>query len=270
MRQQTPLQKGHKAKAAVFPAMKEKGFVTGLILLSILWLVASHAMATAIKVNALHPAVFHSRDINKQGVTLNQDIHQAEYNEAMKAYERGEYFLARRLLLPLANNSHPESQFYLGMIYDMGMGVAANASIAVYWYKKAAEKGYHHAQHNLAVAYANGEGIAPNMGHALRWWKRAAKQGNTDSQYNLGIVYATGNEQVKQDLLKAEKWWRKAAISGDAMAQYNLGTLYANGEQKVTSYCEAIRWWQQSAKGGLSQALVAIEVLKQRPDYHPC
>ena len=87
---------------------------------------------------------------------------------------------------------------------------------------------------------------------------------------NLGIVYATGSEQIKRDLQEAEKWWRKAAINGDAMAQYNLGALYANGEEKVTSYCEAIRWWQESARSGMTEAQEAIEILKQRDDYRPC
>ena len=268
MRQKTPYQKKTKAKSVVFPHAKEKGLFISLVVLSVLLLAASNSFAVTIK--TVHLAGYQSEDIFQQGISLNTDMHDEAYIRAMKAYERGEYHLAQRLLIPLANKNHIKSQFYMGMIYDMGLGVTRNANMAVSWYKKAAAKGYHHAQHNLAVAYANGDGVAGNLEHALRWWKRAARQGNTDSQYNLGIIYATGNDHVKQDLLKAEKWWRKAAISGDAMAQYNLGTLYANGEKKVTSYCEAIRWWQQSAQGGMSQALVAIEVLKQRPDYRPC
>ena len=270
MRHQTPYQKRSKAKSVAIPAAKENGLFIGISIFALFLLVVSNGFAATGNSNVIHPAVFQDKDISRQGIYFNQQLHGNKYQLAMAAYERGEYHLARRMLLPLAKSNHTKAQFYMGMLYDMGLGVAANANIAVYWYKKAAEKGNQHAQHNLAVAYANGDGIAHNMHHALIWWKRAAKQGNTDSQYNLGIIYATGNKQVQQDLLKAEKWWRMAAISGDAMAQYNLGTLYANGEEKVTSYCEAIRWWQQSAQGGMSQALVAIEVLKQRPDYRPC
>ena len=205
-----------------------------------------------------------------QGLYLNENLQAVQFSRALAVYERGEHYLAQRILLPLASKKHTEAEFYMGMIYDMGLGVNKDSARAVSWYKKAAKKDYHHAQHNLAVAYANGEGVKPNMKKALHWWQLAARQGNTDSQYNLGIIYATGNAQVKKDLLEAEKWWRKAAINGDAMAQYNLGALYANGEKKVTSYCEAIRWWKESARAGMGRALVAIELLKTRDDYHPC
>ncbi|MEJ2141468.1 MAG: tetratricopeptide repeat protein [Gammaproteobacteria bacterium] len=268
MRPQSRYQKQSKAKPVVLTAYKHRVLFIGLIFFSMLLFAAGNSHA--INRSNIHLAGYQSKEIAGQGLASNPNLHDEVYQHAMKVYERGEYHLAKRLLLPLANKDHTESQFYMGMIYDIGLGVERNANIAVSWYRKAAEKGYHHAQHNLAVAYANGDGVLANIEKALRWWERAARQGNTDSQYNLGIIYATGNELVKKDLLKAEKWWRLAAISGDAMAQYNLGTLYANGEKKVTSYCEAIRWWQQSAKAGINQALIAIEVLKQRPDYHPC
>ena len=268
MPQQSRIQIPIRAKSAVFPVPRHRTCFTGLVVLSLLVLVVTNSHAIAGR--NTHLAGNQSREIPRQGIAFNKNLHEETYTRAIKAYERGEYHLAKRLLLPLAKSNHTRSQFYVGMIYDVGLGVSRNANIAVSWYRKAAEKGYHHAQHNLAVAYANGDGVMANVELALRWWKRAARQGNTDSQYNLGIIYATGNGQVKRDLHKAEKWWRMAAISGDAMAQYNLGALYANGEKKVTSYCEAIRWWQKSARSGLNQARVAIEVLKQRPDYRPC
>lgn len=268
MRPQSPNQKQSKAKPVISSAYKYRWIFTSLILMSMQLFAAGNSHA--LNSTNVHLAGYQSQEIAGQGLVHNPNLHEKAYQHAMKAYERGEYHLAKRLLIPLANSNHVESQFYMGMIYDMGLGVKRDANVAVSWYRKAAENGYHHAQHNLAVAYANGEGVMANIEYAIHWWKRAAKQGNTDSQYNLGIIYATGNKHVKKDLLKAEKWWRKAAISGDAMAQYNLGTLYANGEKKVTSYCEAIRWWQKSARAGLSQARVAIEILKKRPDYHPC
>jgi hypothetical protein len=222
------------------------------------------------KTGTTKPFIGLEQSLVSQGLFANKDILQQQFYRAMAAYEQDEYHLAKRLLLPLAQRRHTEAEFYMGMMFDMGLGVARKPEQAAHWYKRAANKGYHHAQHNLAVAYANGEGVRQDFEIALHWWERAARQGNTDSQYNLGIIYATGNEKVDRDLREAEKWWRKAAISGDAMAQYNLGALYANGEKKVTSYCEAIRWWRASARAGLEQALIAIEVLKARPDYHPC
>jgi len=70
--------------------------------------------------------------------------------------------------------------------------------------------------------------------------------------------------------VQAMKWWRKAAMNGDGYAQFNLGTMFANGDVGVKNYCEAIRWWKLSATNGVAEAGVAIEVVKQRQDYHSC
>ena len=243
-------------------------FYVFLFSITFWWLViATNSFALSLS-DQINPIL--KTALTSQGLSLNKELQDKQFYKAMAAYERGEYYLAKRSLLPLAQQQYTEAEFYMGMIYDMGLGVVKTPATAVDWYQRAALKGYHHAQHNLAVAYANGVGIKQDMEKAIRWWQRAARQGNTDSQYNLGIVYATGSEQVKRDVLEAEKWWRKAAISGDAMAQFNLGALYANGEKKVTSYCEAIRWWQESARAGMVQAQEAIEILKQRDDYRPC
>jgi len=120
------------------------------------------------------------------------------------------------------------------------------------------------------VAYAQGEGVSSDPVKAVYWWQRAARQGNADAQYNLGIVYAVGRLGVDKDLQTAKMWWRKAAMNGDGMAQYNLGILYANSKDEVRSYCEATRWWEKSAENGVSQAGVALEILKLRKDYHRC
>jgi len=105
---------------------------------------------------------------------------------------------------------------------------------------------------------------------ALRWWHRAAAGGSVDAQFNLGVIYALGRYGVRPDMKRALHWWRRAAILGDPMAQYNLGTLYANGDGPVRSYCEAQRWWERSAAKGVTQAALALQILRARPDYTGC
>ena len=188
-----------------------------------------------------------------------------QFYRGVKAYKQQEYTLARRLWLPLARAGDAEAQFFLGLIYDNGYGVARDAAVAANWYRKAARGGHQQAQHNLAVAYAEGDGVIPNPRKAIALWRQAARQGSVDAQYNLGVVYALGKYGVGQDLREAQWWWRMAAISGDAMAQYNLGTLYANGEGVTRSYCEAVRWWEKSAKHG---GCVVVSFLGRADLYH--
>jgi len=193
-----------------------------------------------------------------------------QFNAGVKAYTEQEFALALRLFEPLATNGHSASQYYLGVLFDMGVEYARNSRVAYQWYRLAAIGGDDRAQHNLAVAYAKGDGVEVNLAKAMKWWTTSSLQGNADSQYNLGILYAMGQGQVSKDIVKAMKWWRKAASSGDAVAQFNLGTIYANGDSGSKNYCEAERWWVQSAELGFSEAHYALNVLRERTDYYSC
>jgi len=203
-------------------------------------------------------------------ISARAQVRNEQFNAGVKAYTRQEFALALRLFEPLATHGHSASQYYLGVLHDMGIEAGGNSRVAYQWYRLAAIGGDDRAQHNLAVAYAKGEGVEANLAKAMKWWMISSLQGNADSQYNLGILYAMGQGSVQRDIIKAMKWWRKAATRGDAVAQFNLGTIYANGDGGAKNYCEAERWWMQSAESGFSEASVALTVLRKRSDYYSC
>lgn len=224
--------------------------------------------AVAISPTVNTHASYNQDDLSRLGTQEQNDLRQLV--NGLRAFSREDYPAASRLLLPLAEKGLSEAQFYMGMMADAGLGVEKDVEQAFLWYRAAARGGHPSAQHNLGVAYAQGEGVDVDQSKALYWWQRAARQGNADAQYNLGIVYAVGKLGVSKDLKTAMKWWRKAAINGDGMAQYNLGILYANSKGVDRSYCEAARWWEKSVANGVTQAGVALEILKLRKDYHSC
>jgi TPR repeat protein len=87
---------------------------------------------------------------------------QAEDDSAYDAYQRGDYAAAYWEWLPLAEEGDAEAQFNLGILYDLGQGVAQSMVKAASWYRKSAEQGFTAAQYNLAVSFANGEGVPQN------------------------------------------------------------------------------------------------------------
>ena len=116
----------------------------------------------------------------------------------------------------------------LGVMYDVGQGVAQDFKEAVKWYRLAAEQGYAGAQSDLGGMYANGQGVAQDFKEAVKWFRLAAEQGNTIARFNLGLCFTKG-EGVEQDLKEAVKWFRLAAEQGDTDAQFSLGAMYAKG-----------------------------------------
>ena len=94
--------------------------------------------------------------------------------DAVAAYDRGDYTTALRLYRPLANQGSAAAQHNLGFMYAHGQGVPQDYAEAVMWYRKAAEQGVAAAQLNLGVRYDNGRGVPQDYVQAHMWFNLAA------------------------------------------------------------------------------------------------
>lgn len=115
-----------------------------------------------------------------------------------------------------------ESQFQLGLAYDMGEGLAEDNRQAVSWYCEAADQGHARAQYYLGIMYATGQGVKQDDAQAVEWNRKAAEQGDVDAQFSLGLSYESGIG-VAQDKVKATAWYIKAARQGHSRAQSFTG-----------------------------------------------
>ena len=71
--------------------------------------------------------------------------------DGLNAYKQGHYAEAIRLWLPVAKAGDSEIQFNLGVMYNEGRGISQNLDEALYWFKRAAEKGDADAQAKLGM-----------------------------------------------------------------------------------------------------------------------
>jgi Caspase domain/Sel1 repeat len=170
---------------------------------------------------------------------------QDAYERGMAAYTRGDYLVAMREWLPLAQQGYAAAQTNLGVMYANGLGVARDKAQAVGWYRKAAEQGHVGAQFELAEWYSQDPRIT-------RWWRKAAEQGYAPAQDVLGMRYAEGFG-VTQDGAEAMRWLRKAAEQGEDGAQSALGFRYAQGRGVTQDAAEAARWFQKAEQAKASR-----------------
>ena len=70
----------------------------------------------------------------------------ADLEDGEAAYHRGDYATALREFLPLGRAGDMDAQFYLGTLYEHGMGGQPNYVEAIRWYMMAAEQGDPEAQ----------------------------------------------------------------------------------------------------------------------------
>jgi TPR repeat protein len=148
-----------------------------------------------------------------------------------------------------ASNGNAKAQCILGDSYDKGQGVPKDDTLAVLWWRKAAEQGLADAQDNLGYSYDYGQGVPKDKMLAVLWWRKAAEQGLADAQNNLGVSYDSG-EGAPQDYAQAALWYRRAAEQGDAHAQYNLGAWYKEGKNQGVPQDDAqTTLWRRKIRG---------------------
>ena len=77
-------------------------------------------------------------------------------------------------LIPRAERGDANAQARLGFMYEHGLGVPQDYSLAVYWYTCAAAQGYSAAQYLLGLMYDKGLGVVRSDVLAYMWLNLAA------------------------------------------------------------------------------------------------
>ncbi len=146
-----------------------------------------------------------------------------DFNEAIAAYERGDYGDAARRLHPLAERGNAEAQFELGLMYRYGLGVKRDYGEAAKWFKLAAEQGNEGGQSNLGSMYQQGLGVRQDHGEAVKWFRLAAERGEAEAQSFLSTAYLQGRG-IRRNYVEAYKW---ASIAAGQGAERAIGDLDA-------------------------------------------
>ncbi|HEX3146584.1 MAG TPA: caspase family protein [Gemmataceae bacterium] len=151
-------------------------------------------------------------------------------------------------------------QVLLGCCYSKGVGVDADDSQAVAWFRKAAEAGSPEGMGNLAFMFMVGRGVTQDSIEAAKWARKAANAGNPRSMANLGAMYAAG-QGVEKDEREAIAWYQKAADSGDARAMAALGSAFEFGRGMAVNLTEAIAWYRRSANAGAGTGMTSLGIM---------
>jgi TonB family protein len=167
--------------------------------------------------------------------------------------EEKNYSMALTWFRKAADQGDAAAQNNVGWLYQNGWGVQQDYSKAMAWYRKAADQGNATAEVNLAWLYRKGYGVQQDYAQAMVWFRKAADQDNAQARANIGWLYEKGLG-VKQDYAEAMAWYRKAADQGNADAMNDIGDLYRNGSGVKQDYSEALAWYLAAADKGNADA----------------
>lgn len=125
------------------------------------------------------------------------------------AYKLEKYGEAAVLYRKSADQGFAPAQFSMGVMYDIGQGVAQDYRQALLWYAKAAEQGNAKAQNNLGFMYSQGKGTAQDYVTAHMWFNisgaRGYAEGRKNREYVEGLMSPSGIAEAQQ---KAAEWMK--------------------------------------------------------------
>jgi hypothetical protein len=139
------------------------------------------------------------------------------------ARARRDYASAISLWQHLADLGGASAMFWLGYMYEGGLGFAQSDQQAVTWFRKAAEYGSPTGMYCLGWMYQNGRGVARDDAQAVAWFGKAAAYMPL-AMTNLAWMYENGRG-VGKDKAESLAWYRKAADLGDESAKASLRRL---------------------------------------------
>lgn len=153
--------------------------------------------------------------------------------QSVRAFERGDYSSALRGFEERAALGDVDAQFFLGLMYDEGKGVEANADEAVRYYEIAARRGHLAASNNLGLCYFSGRGVPKDTRRAIELYQEAAASSFAPAITNLGVLrlfgYRNGDTVEGQNLADARRLLERASELGDTKALRILGFLHRQG-----------------------------------------
>lgn len=171
----------------------------------------------------------------------------ADLRAGVAAYQSGDYAAALAELAPLAKKGDGEAQYYLGSMYEGGLGVPPDAARALALFRKAAEQGVVQAAYHLGLLYEIGETVARDYARAAEWYRRAAERGYAPAQNNLGSLYMRGLG-VESDPIEAYFWISLALEQDYPDARVNHTKVSALLSSTVRSRIDArVKTWTPKA-----------------------
>ncbi len=182
---------------------------------------------------------------------------QAGLPEALNAFEHQRYKDAFDEFTYLDQEGNNIATYYLGKMYEEGLGVPVSKDNASNLYLKSYGSGNPKAAAALGRMMLRGDGIKQDIPQALNILKDAARAGDGEALFQLGEVYAEGKE-VPKNYTYATGFYKMGALQGNAKAQYKLGSFYLFGRGVPQDYALALRWLTRSANQGYVQAQIDL------------
>lgn len=162
-----------------------------------------------------------------------------------------------------------DGSYYLGYVYEKGIGVLADYKKAFDFYTRAAKSesealedkyAKNKANTALGLLYMKGMGVEADTKTAVEYFTAASENGYPKADYYLGQIYENGLG-VDRDYEQALEYYLKAAEFAYAPALNQIGYMYYNGYGVDVDFASAVYYQKLAALQGYAIAQVNLGFL---------
>lgn len=203
------------------PAAKEPS-VAGKPIIRLRWILLGFAIVVGLFVAVTrHENWLLQMEFDEALATFRSGVAREESHGRPDLFDRTvqawEYRTARLVFERLANEDHAEAMYYLGNMYDFGMGVEESDYAAFRLHLAAAHAGDQRAYRHVGNRFAFGRGVQRSREEALIWYRRAAETRDTVSYALLANALLRGDPSPA-DITSADRWLKRGIRAGEEYA----------------------------------------------------
>lgn len=147
--------------------------------------------------------------LHRNQIQSNNTEQLIEFAKGWDAYENKDYVEAFSKFLPLAQNGHAESQYWIGFMYEQGRGIPVSTKESKKWLHLAGKNGFGLAYWRLGYDYEN-----YNMEKAIEYYYLAVEAGDGFTAHSLGKHFYYGWDGVEKDYDEAMRLFQIAIDNG--------------------------------------------------------
>ncbi|MEM9637365.1 MAG: tetratricopeptide repeat protein [Pseudomonadota bacterium] len=149
-----------------------------------------------------------------------------DVSEGVSLLESGDVSGAASMFAEAYEAGDGEGAFYLGRLFELGLGTEKDETRAADLYAAGAERGSVRAQLRLGLMYHEGRVLLRDYVAGTRLICAAAETGDAEAQLNCGLAYRAGRG-VETDEARAVSYWEASA------AQDHVGALNVLGRHHL-------------------------------------
>lgn len=179
-------------------------------------------------------------------------------DDGIDAYREGRYVTAAKKLSQ-AKVTDPVMDYYLGQMRFYGYGQVKNNTLALRYFKQAADKGFLPAQQLMARYTLL---VEKNPEEALYWFKKAADANDVAAQMYCAAAYLYGVGTKKSPDI-AKKYYIAAAKNGNSIAQFAVAESFFETKQLVNKKL-GLLWLNKAVEQNNPEAQVLLGQLYLR------